>query len=229
MAEDEGLLALGGTLDSERLKLAYTFGIFPWYSESPILWWFTNPRCVLYPSDIKISKSMRPLVHRLRPWKITMDEQFSEVISKCASVKRKDQNGTWINHEIVTAYTNLYQEGIAHSIEVWDKHNELIGGLYGVCIGKIFFGESMFSVIPNASKYALIHLCQYLENQGCELIDCQQDTPHMRRMGAVLFTKLEFWNIIKRNVLNPNIPISNQSFNDWLDSTYTTKLNYTIN
>ena len=214
--DDEGLVAIGGDLSYQRLELAYSFGLFPWYNQEPILWWFTHPRCIIYTDQIKLSKSMRSLVYNKRPWKVTIDQAFDTVIENCSEIKRQGQNGTWITNEIKNSYSTLHSLGVAHSVEVWSKEGNLIGGLYGVVKGKIFFGESMFAKKANASKYALIYLAAYLLHLGCEVIDCQQDTDHMRSMGAVLLSKDSFWDKVKHNTLENDLEISSLTFNNWL-------------
>ncbi len=215
--DDEGLVAVGGDLSHERLELAYSFGLFPWYNQAPILWWFTHPRCIIYTDQIKVSKSMRRLVKNKRPWKVTIDQAFEKVIDACSVIKRPGQRGTWITNEIKGSYSTLHSMGVAHSVEVWSDKDQLIGGLYGVVKGKIFFGESMFASQTNASKYALIHLSKYLEQLGCKVIDCQQDTDHMRSMGAVLVSKESFWDIVKLNTLEDDLHISSTNFDLWLE------------
>ena len=217
LVDDEGILAIGGDLSVERLKLAYAIGVFPWYNQPPIIWWFTNPRCVLYPSDIIISKSLRsPIIKN--DWNISVNRSFDRVVEKCSTIKRKNQSGTWITREIYHAFLKLHSEGKAHSLEVWND-KELIGGLYGVVHGKIFYGESMFSKVSDASKFGLVYLCKYLEFLGCDLIDCQQDTPHMRRMGASLMEKTEFWNIVKANILTDDMNFGFSTFDKWINDT----------
>ncbi len=217
--DEEGLLAIGGELSQARLDLAYRFGIFPWYNQTPILWWFTHPRCVIFPDQIKVSKSMRSLVYNKRSWHISIDRSFEQVVDACSSIKRSGQRGTWISDDIKTSYINLHKVGIAHSVEVWSE-DQLVGGLYGVLRGKVFYGESMFATEANASKYALIHLAKFLENEGCKVIDCQQDTKHMRSMGAVLLSKDSFWKIIKHNILEDDIDMSSANFDTWLNTTF---------
>jgi len=219
-ADEDGLLAIGGELSAQRLSLAYSFGIFPWYNQSPILWWFTHPRAVLLPSQVKISKSTKQTM-RNSVWKITADVAFETVIDRCAQIKRKGQQGTWISTEIKEAYLDLHRQDRAHSIEIWED-STLIGGLYGVTFGKIFYGESMFAERANASKIGLIYLCQYLEYLGCTLIDCQQDTPHLRSMGTVLYSKEKFWSIVKHNTLEVDLDFGSASFSDWLSLKKTT-------
>ncbi len=175
-------LAYGGTLSKQRLVMSYAYGIFPWYNEVPILWWYTQPRFVLFPQDIKISKSMRQVLRR-EPWKVTFNTAFSDVIRMCGATKRENQEGTWINVDMIRAYEALHVDGWAHSVEVWSGE-KLVGGLYGVLIGRIFYGESMFTHVSNASKAALIIMTKKMKARGLELIDCQQETPHLKSMGG---------------------------------------------
>src|SRR5471030_405736 len=185
LAEEDGLLAVGGDLSTERLLLAYQNGIFPWYSDdSPVLWYAPHERFVLYPQELKISKSMKRVLHSGR-FSITADTCFDQVIASCSTAKRKEQNGTWITTDMQAAYIELYEKGYAHSVEVW-LQNELVGGLYGVEAGSVFCGESMFSKVSNASKAALIYLCHL----GLyKLIDCQLHTPHLESMGARMISR----------------------------------------
>lgn len=182
LAEPDGLLAMGGDLSPERLLLAYRNGIFPWYEEAPILWWCPNPRFVLFPAELKVSKSMRPLLNR-NEFEFTTNTAFAKVIHHCKSTKRPGQDGTWIIDEVEKAYCKLHELGYAHSAEVW-KEGELMGGLYGIRIGKVFFGESMFSKVSNASRYAFINYVLQLQKEGIELIDCQVYTEYLESMGA---------------------------------------------
>ena len=185
LAEEDGLLAVGGDLSPERLLEAYSLGIFPWYSEdTPILWYSPHERFVIYPDRVKISKSMRKIMNS-GVFRITENEAFEQVIKACASVERKDQPGTWITNEMQEAYIKLHQLGFASSVEVW-RGQELVGGLYGVRSGQIFCGESMFSKVSNASKAALIWLCTRKEYT---LIDCQLHTEHLERMGAEMISR----------------------------------------
>ena len=196
-ADEDGVLALGGDLSSERLLLAYKKGIFPWYNEDePIVWWAPNPRFVLYTNKLKVSKSMRSLLNK-KAFKVSMNTAFDEVISNCKTISRNDQNGTWIDQEMKNAYTKLHKEGWVHSVETW-QNDVLVGGLYGVCIGKCFFGESMFTKVSNASKYAFITLVNFLKNKGFELIDCQVHSPHLESLGAELITMEKFQNYLKQ-------------------------------
>ncbi len=197
-ADPEGLLAIGGDLSSQRLILAYQFGIFPWYAQGQeILWWSPDPRCVLFPRDLIIHKSMARLL-RKGPFRVSFNRTFHEVIRHCQQTKRRGQEGTWITEDMITAYLNLHHQGYAHSIEVW-QNDDLVGGLYGISLGKVFFGESMFSLVSDASKYGFIHLVQYLRAQGCLLIDCQQDTPHLRSLGALPIPRIDFMGILEKN------------------------------
>jgi leucyl/phenylalanyl-tRNA--protein transferase len=187
-AEEDGLLAIGGDLSLERLKLAYDSGIFPWYSEGePIMWFAPHNRCVLFPQKIKISKSMRQVM-RAHTFTITKNKAFDEVIENCASNYRRGQEGTWINKDMQAAYINMFHEGLAMSIEVWHR-GKLVGGLYGIIVGNVFCGESMFSLMSNASKAGFIWLC---ENGGFELIDCQMPNPHLTSLGAEMISRNDY-------------------------------------
>jgi len=188
LAEEDGLLAVGGDLSEQRLLRAYSLGIFPWYSEeTPILWYSPHERFVLFPDKVKISKSMRQIL-KSGKFIITENQAFSEVIKACAEAKREGQDGTWILDEMQEAYIKLHRLGIAHSIEVWFE-GQLVGGLYGVKLEQVFCGESMFSAMSNASKTALIWLCQ---NKNYELIDCQVHTEHLESMGAEFIDREEY-------------------------------------
>jgi len=195
-AGNDGLLAIGGDLSMERLLLAYKQGIFPWYNEDePIAWWFPNPRFVLFPRELKISRSMRTVINNGQ-FEFTIDKSFDEVINNCSNVIRKDQPGTWLSPDLIKAYTHLHTQGYAHSAEAWHK-GELVGGLYGVLIGKIFFGESMFSKKNNASKFAFIKYVNHLQKKGVELIDCQVYTPHLESLGARMISKSDFTGLLR--------------------------------
>lgn len=190
-ASDEGLLAVGGDLSPKRLLLAYGMGIFPWFSPpDPILWWSPDPRCVLFTDEVKISKSMRNVMNQEK-FTVTFDTAFLEVMDGCRSVQRPGQHGTWITSEVINSYFRLHEMGYAHSVEVWEGE-ELAGGLYGVSLGDMFFGESMFTRKSNASKLALIHLCKTLRRQGFEIVDCQIYNDHLGRMGATHIPRSEF-------------------------------------
>lgn len=195
LSEDDGLLAIGGDLSVERLVLAYKNGIFPWFSEGDPICWFAPPeRCVIYPDQVKISKSMKKVLKDNR-FVVTVDRAFSEVIAHCADSFRKDQDGTWITSDMQKAYLNLHQQGWAHSIEVW-QDNELVGGLYGIEMNHVFCGESMFSLVSNASKTALISLCR---SGKYSLIDCQVPNDHLLSMGAVMIPQEEYMDILLRS------------------------------
>lgn len=195
-AEKDGLLAIGGDLSAERLLLAYSNGIFPWFSDdSPILWYAPDPRFVIYPSKIKISKSMASCI-RKNTFSISIDQNFDEVIKSCSSINRKDQDGTWITEDMIRAYTALYTMGYAHSVEV-SQEGVLVGGLYGVLINGVFCGESMFSKVPNASKAALIYLAQEIDLQ---LIDCQFHTAHLESMGGEYLPLSDYLAILTKDL-----------------------------
>lgn len=192
LADEDGLLAVGGDLSIERLLLAYENGIFPWYNEdSPILWYAPLERFVLSPAKIRISKSLKQVL-RSNIFQVTIDKDFSSVIKNCAVISRKDQDGTWIVSDMQDAYNRLHEVGYAHSVEVW-QGEELVGGLYGVQIGKVFCGESMFSKVSNASKIALVHLAK---NFGLSLIDCQIPSEHLTKMGAELIPQEVYLSIL---------------------------------
>jgi leucyl/phenylalanyl-tRNA---protein transferase len=190
LIEPNGLLAAGGDLSLQRLITAYRTGIFPWFNEGePILWWSPDPRMVLFPNELKISRSLRKTLKK-NPYTICFDRHFSQVMHACAA-PRKGQSGTWIHPEMISAYTKLHQMGLAHSVEVWID-NTLVGGLYGVALGKVFFGESMFSNVADASKIAFVHLVKQLDDWGYGLIDCQVRTEHLASLGAREIPRAEF-------------------------------------
>lgn len=198
-ADEDGLLAIGGDLSVDRLMLAYENGIFPWYNEdSPILWYAPLERFVLRPSEMKVSKSLKQVIRSNR-FKVSFDTDFKAVIETCADIPRKDQDGTWIVSDMQKAYLQLHEEGYAHSMEVW-QDDTLVGGLYGVKIGHVFCGESMFSLVPNASKVALFHLAK---NFGLELIDCQIPSDHLRKMGAEMISQHEYLSILDEQEILP--------------------------
>ena len=203
LANEDGLLAIGGDLSVERLELAYKSGIFPWYNQGePIIWYSPNPRMVLFPKDLKISKSMRQLIKK-EVFSITFNQNFAEVISNCKNIYREGQGGTWITNEMQQAYLKLHEKGIAKSIEVWqysqDKkvEKELVGGLYGIDLGHVFCGESMFSKVSNASKLAFIYLAKKLEKENYKLIDCQVYNNHLASLGADEISREYFLKILK--------------------------------
>ena len=191
LASESGLLAVGGDLSPQRLLAAYRKGIFPWYSEQdPILWWSPDPRMVLYPSRFHVSRSMRRIINKAI-FKVTMDTQFDTIIENCARIRIANGEGTWITAEMERAYKRLYRMGFAHSVETWQE-GEIVGGLYGVSLGGCFFGESMYSIRPNASKIALYHLARFLEIHGFAFIDCQVYSEHMQRLGACQIPRQRF-------------------------------------
>jgi leucyl/phenylalanyl-tRNA--protein transferase len=183
LAEENGLLAIGGDLSPERLLLAYRSGIFPWYSEGdPLLWWSPSPRLVIFPAEFKIPKRLRRLI-RQKIYSATMDKAFKQVIAACAGTDERQKKGTWITDDMIEAYCRLHEMGYAHSVECW-LDDELAGGLYGISLGGMFFGESMFSREPNSSKIALVCLVKKLQEWNFDLIDCQMKTEHLIQFGA---------------------------------------------
>ncbi len=203
-ADPNGLLAVGGDLSPERLLLAYENGIFPWYSKGePILWWSPEPRFVLYPNELKISKSMKQVL-RSNKFTVSYDQEFHAVISQCRQMPRKDQPGTWITAEMIQGYCELHKQGFAHSVEVWHE-GELAGGLYGVSLGKCFFGESMFTRVSNASKTGFITLVRHLHVLGFDLIDCQVHTHHLQSFGARHIPREQFLSILFNSLQTPPI------------------------
>jgi leucyl/phenylalanyl-tRNA--protein transferase len=203
LAERDGLLAMGGDLSPERLLLAYRNGIFPWYEEDPILWWSPNPRFVLFPEELKINKSIKPLLKR-NEFDITVNNAFKEVIAYCKQINRPGQFGTWITDEVEDAFLKMHKLGYAHSVEAW-KDKELMGGFYGIKLGKIFFGESMFSKVSNASRYAFIKYVEQLKQEGIELIDCQVYTEYLESFGARMITGKEFTTLLKKLIPEPRM------------------------
>lgn len=196
LAEPDGLLAIGGDLSRERLLLAYRNGIFPWYEGAHILWWCPHPRFVLFPGELKVSKSMQQLLKR-KAFTFTVNKDFPAVINHCKSIRRPGQEGTWITPAVEEAYTDLHHQGYAHSAESW-LDGELVGGLYGVRMGKVFFGESMFSKASNASKYAFISYVQLLKSEGVELIDCQVHTEYLASLGARMIDRSDFIQLLNK-------------------------------
>jgi leucyl/phenylalanyl-tRNA--protein transferase len=196
LADADGLLAIGGDLSQERLINAYCSGIFPWYSENyPIMWWSPDPRMVLFPKDFKRTKNLRRLINK-NIFEIRFDSNFEVVIRECALVDRGNNDGTWILDDMIKAYSELHDMGIAHSVETY-KNGELVGGLYGLAIGKAFFGESMFHKVDNASKVALWHLVDRLLDWDFDLIDAQQETNHLKNMGAVAIRREKFLTLLE--------------------------------
>jgi len=198
-ADENGFLAFGGDLGTERLLEAYRNGIFPWYNEQdPICWWSPDPRFVLFPDQLHISKSMKQVINKGK-FSFSVSQSFEEVIRACSSVTRKEANGTWIHEEMIEAYMKLHKLGYAISAETWCD-DKLVGGLYGIKMGKLFFGESMFSYMSNASKFAFIKLVQQLSVEGIKLIDCQMHTSHLESLGAAMIPRDKFIEIVKKNI-----------------------------
>lgn len=192
------VVAVGGDLSPERLLLAYSLGIFPWYNEGePILWWSPDPRMVLFPDELKISKSMRPYFNQNK-FRVTYNVDFQGVMRQCMLNQRKGQDGSWINEEMITSYSVLNEQGHVLSVEVWDGET-MVGGLYGVMIKRVFFGESMFTKIPNASKFGFITLVKKLRELNFLMIDCQQETQHLTSLGGRLISRTHFYDILKTN------------------------------
>ena len=203
-AEADGLLAVGGDLTKERLLAAYRQGIFPWYEVGqPILWWCPNPRLVLFPEELKISRSLRKVL-RKREFEIRFDSSFENVIKACADVRTKQGKGTWIIPEMQQAYTELHQEGYAHSVESW-LNGELVGGLYGISLGQCFFGESMFSTVSDSSKAALVALAEFSKQAGIKIIDCQMTTQHLLSLGAREIDRQAFLRKLNQYLEKPDI------------------------
>lgn len=196
LAEPDGLLAIGGDLSPERLLLAYRQGIFPWYEGDHILWWSPDPRFVLFPEKLNVSKSMKQLLRR-NTFRFTINKAFEEVIGNCKLISRPGQDGTWITPDVKAAYIQMHRLGYAHSAEAW-LDDELVGGLYGIRLGKMFFGESMFSKVSNASKYAFINYVHQLQKEEVKLIDCQVYTDHLHSLGAEMIPRKEFGSYLKQ-------------------------------
>lgn len=196
LAEKDGLLAIGGDLSEERLIAAYSMGIFPWFSEGyPILWWSPDPRLVLFPDELKVSRSLRKIIKK-GIFNVTMNTAFEEVIRNCSEIDRKGQDRTWITEDMMEAYARLHKSGYAHSVESW--HNgKLVGGLYGIVLGKLFFGESMFSRMSNASKVAFVTLVERLKELDFKLIDCQVTTEHLISLGAREVPRKRFLEMLR--------------------------------
>ena len=200
-ASIEGVLAIGGDLSVERLLLAYRNGIFPWFNEDePILWWSPPERMVVVPSIYKVSKSIRNLLNQNK-FKVTFNQNFKEVILGCQQIERLGQEGTWLSDDFIDSYTKLHEMGIAKSVEVW-QNDELVGGLYGVDMGHIFCGESMFSKVPNASKIAFVLLINYLKENNYKLLDCQVHNDHLEKLGAFEISRETFMKVMKSSAIN---------------------------
>lgn len=198
-ADHAGIVAIGGDLSIERVLLAYQSGIFPWYNEDePIIWWSPDPRFVLLPQRLNISRSMQSIINGNK-FRFSVNKAFEKVIGQCKSIPREGQDGTWITNAVQDAYIKLHRLGYAHSAEAWYE-NELVGGLYGVKLGNIFFGESMFSKQSNASKFAFIKYVQQLKKEGVVLIDCQVYTEHLESLGAGMISRKEFIELLNKNI-----------------------------
>ena len=203
LAEENGLLAIGGDLSAKRLLLAYSKGIFPWYSAGePILWWSPSPRLVIIPEEFKVPSRLSRFIKQQK-YKVTMDHAFHQVITGCASGADRQEKGTWIDDQMIEAYTLLHEMGYAHSVECW-MDDELVGGLYGIALGKIFFGESMFSRQSNASKVAFVSLAEKLLERDFDLIDCQLKTEHLMQFGAREIPGAEFQDLLVKSVYFTN-------------------------
>lgn len=200
LANHDGILAIGGDLSPARILLAYQNGIFPWFTdEEPIVWWSPDPRSIILPHQVKVSKSMRQLI-RKKCFKVTYNESFSDVINACAKPREgQSEHGAWLTENMISAYISLNAMGYAHSVEVWEG-KKLIGGLYGIAIGGVFFGESMFSLKSNASKYGLIQMCRDLELAGYQMVDCQIHSEHLESMGAILISRHQFISQLEENL-----------------------------
>ncbi len=195
LAEENGLLAVGGDLSSERLLLAYSMGIFPWFNEGdPLLWWSPDPRCVLFPGELHVSRSLVKTLRRGR-FRVSFDRAFDQVVGFCAELRRRSPDGTWITPEMQEAYGRLHHLGYAHSVEAWHE-GELAGGLYGICLGRFFFGESMFSRQRDASKVAFVTLVRSLQAANFLLVDCQLPTPHLHSLGARDLDRARFLHLL---------------------------------
>jgi leucyl/phenylalanyl-tRNA--protein transferase len=195
LTHSTGIIALGGDLSPERLQLAYKSGIFPWFEDGePITWWSPNPRMVLFLDELVVTKSMRNVLNR-NIFKVTFNQNFREVISNCQQIKRDGQNGTWITNDMIEAYCNLHELGIAKSVEVW-QDDQIVGGLYGIDLGHVFCGESMFSKVSNASKVAFITLVRHLQQENYKLLDCQVYNEHLESLGCREIPREDFMDIL---------------------------------
>ena len=186
-----GIVAIGGDVTAQRILLAYQMGIFPWYEENcPVYWHYPNPRFVLFPDKLRINKTVKSLIKK-KCFEITVNQSFSKVIENCKNLERTNQLGTWITNDLMNTFVQLHKMGVAHSVEVW-QNEKLVGGLYGIKLGKIFFGESMFSKVSNASRFGFVHYVQQLQNEGIQIIDCQMYTDYLASFGAEMISAERF-------------------------------------
>lgn len=204
-ADDEGLVAVGGELSPEYLVAAYAQGVFPWFSEGhPIMWWSPNPRLVLIPEEFKLRKSLRQVINS-KKFSIKTDTNFDAVIENCSQIPRPDQDGTWITEDMKTAYRKMHQLGLAHSFETYNQNGDLVGGLYGISLGRAFFGESMFFTERDASKVALYHLVEFCKHHEFHFIDAQQSTGHMLSLGAREIERKSFLDMLDKSLQFPTL------------------------
>ncbi len=203
--DEDGVLAMGGELNLEFLISAYRQGVFPWFNEGePVLWWSPNPRCVLELDKIYVSKTVKQQI-RKKEYTLRLDTDFKSVISNCQKVKRKNEDGTWISNDIIDAYLELHNLGIAHSVEVYNEQQDLVGGLYGLSIGKMFYGESMFAKESNTSKIAFVFLAHFLKSISFDLLDCQVTNPHLLSLGCIEIDRKKFLKINKQSIENQTL------------------------
>lgn len=204
LAPKDGLLAVGGDLSQKRLLLAYSMGIFPWFSDNePIMWWSPDPRLVLYPRDVRVSRTLSKIIKK-NMFHLTMDSAFDQVINQCAQTRLQNNEGTWLVKDMIDAYCKLHESGFAHSVEAW-YNNKLAGGLYGVSLGRCFFGESMFAHFSNASNVALVRLVEYLNDLSFDMIDCQVTTDHLIRFGAREIPRVRFLEQLEKSLEKPTL------------------------
>ncbi len=228
LQEPNGLLAIGGDLTPEWLLQAYSLGIFPWFNpDEPVLWWTPNPRSVLFIDHLKITRSLKKTLNQIQKTgrlTVTLDQNFKEVMTACANIPRNKQDGSWITSDMINAYYQLHQSGHAHSVEVW-QDKQLVGGLYGIAIGKMFFGESMFSTVSDSSKIALVALSMQLKEWGFKVMDTQVETPHLNRLGATQIDRTVFERLVAQQIQHP-FPAQKWHFSlDWFSAAHTHQKN----